>query len=56
MTAEPRTLDWRDARHWSAREAPCVHCGGLTHLRDEDGLASHKVCAEQSRGPKEASS
>jgi hypothetical protein len=26
---------------------PCIHCGRLTWLCDDDGRASHKVCAER---------
>jgi hypothetical protein len=41
-------LDWRDARlHWAPKLARCRRCkNGRTHLRDDDGRPSHKVCAE----------
>ncbi|WP_405554280.1 hypothetical protein [Streptomyces sp. NBC_01171] len=39
-------LDWRDARHWSARELPCRYCGFPTNLRDTRMKPAHKVCAE----------
>jgi hypothetical protein len=40
-------LAWGDRSHWAAQAKPCRHCGGPTHLRDDDRLPSHKVCAEQ---------
>jgi hypothetical protein len=39
-------LDWRDPRHWRKSASPCSYCGGRTNLRDEEGRAAHKVCAE----------
>ncbi|WP_030236968.1 hypothetical protein [Streptomyces sp. NRRL S-350] len=45
--AQSVLLDWRAARHWSDRVAPCRYCGDLTHLRDEERRPAHKVCAER---------
>jgi hypothetical protein len=39
-------LDWRDGAHWSTEARPCWHCGSSTHLRDDRGKPSCKVCAE----------
>lgn len=39
-------LDWRDRRHWSGSRRPCRYCGRPTHLRDDEGKAADKVCAE----------
>jgi len=39
-------LDWTDAAHWSKRPRHCRTCAGWTHLLDDAGLPSHKVCAE----------
>lgn len=46
-------LVWSDRSHWAAQAKPCRHCGGPTHLRDEDRRPSHKVCAEQALNPQE---
>lgn len=40
-------LAWADRSHWATQAKPCRHCKELTHLRDDDRLPSHKVCAEQ---------
>ena len=55
MTSPPQLLDWRDRKHWSPRAKPCQHCGGPTHLRDNQRHPSHKVCAEQALNPKDTS-
>jgi hypothetical protein len=47
-------LDWREAHHWSSRELPCRHCGGLTNLRDDDRRPAHKTCAETAAGTPDA--
>ena len=48
LTAENVALDWRAREHWAARAARCEYgCGGVTRLRDEQGRAAHKVCAER---------
>jgi hypothetical protein len=44
---EPPLLNWRDSRHWSDFEAPCIHCYQPTNLRDDKRRASHKTCAEK---------
>ncbi len=41
-----RLLDWRSSEHWSAEPRPCRYCSRATNLRDEDGVPSHKTCAE----------
>ncbi|CAM5514035.1 putative protein OS=Streptomyces rimosus subsp. rimosus (strain ATCC / DSM 40260 / JCM 4667 / NRRL 2234) OX=1265868 GN=SRIM_040615 PE=4 SV=1 [Streptomyces rimosus subsp. rimosus] len=41
-----RLLDWRSGEHWSAEPRPCRYCSRATNLRDEDGVPSHKTCAE----------
>jgi hypothetical protein len=38
-------FDWSHG-HTGKAEAPCRHCHEPTFLRDDDGNASHKVCAE----------
>ncbi|MFJ3786482.1 hypothetical protein [Streptomyces sp. NPDC090093] len=48
--AEERLLDWRSSAHWSSERRPCRYCSVATNLRDEDGVPSHKTCAED-RGP-----
>jgi len=41
-------LDWSDrSRHHLARPARCRVCGQVAQLRDEQGRACHKVCAER---------
>ncbi|MCD0482335.1 hypothetical protein LO771_07890 [Streptacidiphilus sp. ASG 303] len=40
-------LDWRDARHWAPKPAPCGVCEQPTNLRSGRGKPVHKVCAEQ---------
>lgn len=40
-------LDWTDPRHHSREARPCRHCGSPTHMRDETGKPSDKVCAER---------
>jgi hypothetical protein len=46
--APGRLLDWRDASHFDrTRALPCRYCGKTTHLRDDERLPSHKVCAEE---------
>lgn len=40
------SLNWRDNAHWSDTQAPCVHCGMQTNLRDDERRPSHKSCAE----------
>ncbi|MFD3572215.1 hypothetical protein [Streptomyces sp. NPDC058667] len=49
--AEERLLDWRSSVHWSSEQRPCRYCSVATNLRDEDGVPSHKTCAED-RGPR----
>ncbi|MEU6949515.1 hypothetical protein ABZ957_30420 [Streptomyces sp. NPDC046316] len=44
--AAERLLDWRSSAHWSPEQRPCRYCSTVTNLRDEDGLPSHKTCAE----------
>ncbi|MFI5808380.1 hypothetical protein [Streptomyces sp. NPDC051561] len=40
-------LDWRDARHFDARQdRPCTLCLRPTPMRSHAGEAVHKVCAE----------
>lgn len=39
-------LNWARG-HMARAEAPCHHCHLPTFLRDDDGLPSHKVCAEE---------
>lgn len=50
---QPRLLDWRDPKHWAAKPLPCRHCGGPTHLRDNQRRASHKTCSEQATNDKD---
>ena len=38
-------LDWR--KHSTGPNRPCRLCGKPTILRDENGKAAHKVCAER---------
>lgn len=41
-------LDWSDrSAHLLARPARCRVCGQVAQLRDEQGRACHKVCAER---------
>jgi hypothetical protein len=48
MSTPPGALDWRAHHHWnSGRRLPCRYCGRPAFLRDEQGIAAHKVCAEQ---------
>jgi hypothetical protein len=44
--APPAFLDWRGKEHVGARLAKCRVCGGQTLLRDDNGKACHKTCAE----------
>jgi hypothetical protein len=39
-------LDWGDRKHWSDQTGPCRHCGKQTNLRDDTGVACHKICQE----------
>ncbi|MCU7824805.1 hypothetical protein [Kitasatospora sp. DSM 101779] len=39
-------LNWRDARHWDNKPAPCGVCERPTNLRSDRGKPVHKVCAE----------
>ncbi|MFI0827200.1 hypothetical protein ACH4Q7_22405 [Streptomyces roseolus] len=39
-------LDWSHSSHFHRDARPCRSCGGMTHLRDDHGHPSHKVCAE----------
>ncbi|MER5312947.1 hypothetical protein ABT034_34825 [Streptomyces sp. NPDC002773] len=48
---EERLLDWRSSVHWSSELRPCRYCSVATNLRDEDGVPSHKTCAE-AQGPR----
>ncbi|MFJ7592471.1 hypothetical protein ACIQZO_34900 [Streptomyces sp. NPDC097617] len=41
-------LDWGTSKHWDWQEQPCRYCGYPTHLRDDKGIPSDKVCAEES--------
>jgi phage terminase large subunit GpA-like protein len=36
---------WRAAYHWREFQAACQHCDEWTHLRDDDGIPTHWVCA-----------
>ncbi|MFF4388521.1 hypothetical protein ACFY0G_17340 [Streptomyces sp. NPDC001552] len=45
VLAPGQLLDWGHG-HWSEAARPCRHCGASTHLRDDDGRAACKVCAE----------
>lgn len=47
-----RLLDWRSSEHWSPEPRPCRYCSRPTNLRDEEGVPSHKACAE-ARGPRQ---
>jgi len=40
------THDWRDRKHWARNVARCVICSGGTHLLNDQGLPSCKVCVE----------
>jgi hypothetical protein len=42
-------LDWTDSRHWDYLRGPrpCRYCKNPTQLRDSDGYAAHKTCAER---------
>ncbi|GAB7035938.1 hypothetical protein AB0G35_31165 [Streptomyces sp. NPDC021749] len=44
--ATARILDWHSDEHWSFESQPCRHCRRPTHLLDDQGKPSHKVCAE----------
>lgn len=47
VSAAPRVcLDWSDRGHALARPARCRVCGLVALLRDGEGRACHKVCAE----------
>jgi hypothetical protein len=39
-------LAWSGERRWSMWAAPCVHCAGVTHGRDDQGLPVHPGCVE----------
>ena len=39
--------DWRAAHHWSPHLQACRHCSLPTHLRDDDGVAGHRLCVER---------
>ncbi|MGW9436105.1 hypothetical protein [Streptomyces sp. NPDC055607] len=43
---EERLLDWRSSIHWSPESRQCRYCSVTTNLRDEQGVPSHKTCAE----------
>ncbi|MFF0561926.1 hypothetical protein [Streptomyces sp. NPDC004266] len=49
--ADDALLDWRSSAHWAPEQRPCRYCSVATNLRDEDGVPSHKTCAEV-RGPR----
>lgn len=49
VTVTGRLLDWRSSERWSSEQRPCRYCSRATNLRDEDGVPSHKVCAETER-------
>jgi hypothetical protein len=38
--------DWRDSQHWAQTPKPCRFCRKPTHIRDDYGRPTHKVCAE----------
>lgn len=40
-------LDWSDRGHHLPKPGPCRLCRRVAHLRDEQGRACHKVCAER---------
>lgn len=50
MSAPRVCLDWSDRSHHLPRPARCRVCDQLAHLRDEQGLACHKTCAERELG------
>ncbi|WP_329453888.1 hypothetical protein [Streptomyces sp. NBC_01497] len=39
-------MDWSGGEHWSPNPRPCRYCSRTTNLRDDDGLPTHKTCAE----------
>lgn len=48
VSAPEPCLDWSDRSiHHLARPARCRVCGQVAHLRDGQGRACHKVCAER---------
>lgn len=40
------TLNWGKGFHWNYRPHRCIACGQPTLLKNDDGDACHKVCAE----------
>jgi hypothetical protein len=42
---EARVREWRAAYRWHPIQTLCRHCGEWTHLRDDEGLPAHWLCA-----------